>query len=60
MLLVQDGINRAHTDDYPLFVAASPPGALLYKSLGFELKEAPEITRARVVQRMMVKDVSSS
>jgi hypothetical protein len=40
-------------------VIASPPGALLYHRLGFELKEAPEITDDKIVQRIMVKESHS-
>jgi predicted N-acetyltransferase YhbS len=58
-LLTQDGIDRAHANGCPVFVIASPPGALLYHRLGFELKEAPEITDNKIVQRIMVKESHS-
>jgi predicted N-acetyltransferase YhbS len=56
-LIVQDGIDRAHASGYPLFVSGSPGGSLLYQSLGFELKESPKITQAKVVQAMLVKEL---
>jgi GNAT superfamily N-acetyltransferase len=59
-LLTQDGIVRAHADGFPLFVSASPPGAKLYQSLGFELKATPQITQANVTHRMLVKELPAS
>jgi hypothetical protein len=52
----EDGIDRAHANGLPLFVSASPHGSLLYKSLGFQIMEAPQITQAKVVQTMLVKE----
>lgn len=55
--LVQDGITRAHTVGLPLFVCGSPSGACLYERLGFVLQETLELTHAKDLSAMFVKEV---
>jgi GNAT superfamily N-acetyltransferase len=57
-LLLQDGLERAHRAGFPVFLSASPKGVPLYKSLGFEVKSAPELTKAKILATMMVKEKS--
>jgi ribosomal protein S18 acetylase RimI-like enzyme len=55
-LLVQDGLKRAQSAGFPIYLSASPKGVPLYKSLGFEVRDAVEVTKAKIPAKMMVNE----
>jgi predicted N-acetyltransferase YhbS len=53
-MLVSDGCKRAHAQGLPVLLTASPKGAKLYPSLGFQTLAAPVVSSAKLQQPIMV------
>jgi ribosomal protein S18 acetylase RimI-like enzyme len=55
-ILVSDGVARAHAQSLPVILSASPMGAHLYTSLGFETKDTPVLECAGFSMPVMVSE----
>jgi predicted N-acetyltransferase YhbS len=55
-LLTLHGVNRAHAEGLPVVLFASPQGAPLYATLGFETKEAPVLESTGLVVPFMINE----
>jgi ribosomal protein S18 acetylase RimI-like enzyme len=53
-LLVSDGVRRAHALGLPVILTASPAGQFLYSALGFEVRDFPIMTSAKIQLPIMV------